>query len=68
MMFISYFVFAKFFGYDLMAEMDFMREAMTIMADKMARGDAAISSTLMAMFDNNALFSIIIISSVLMRF
>ena len=65
MMFISYFVFAKFFGYDLMAEMDFMREAMTIMADKMARGDAAISSTLMAMFDNNALFSIIIISSVL---
>ena len=39
-----------------MAEMDFMREAMTIMADKMARGDAAISSTLMAMFDNNALF------------
>ena len=65
MMFISYFVFAKFFGYDLMAEMDFMREAMTIMADKMARGDAAISSTLMAMFVNNALCSSMCISSVL---
>ena len=65
MMFISYFVFAKFFGYDLLAEMDFMKETMTVLIDRMAKGDAGVASTLMSIFDNNALFSIIIISSVL---
>ena len=68
MMFISYFVFAKFFGYDLMAEMDFMKETMTVLIDRMAKGDAGVASTLMSIFDNNALFSIIIISSVLSDF
>ncbi len=65
MMFISYFVFASFFGYNMMAEMDFLKETMTVLIEKMAKGDASVSSTLMSIFDNNALFSIIIISSVL---
>ena len=65
MMFISYFVFAKFFGYDLMAEMDFMKNTMATLVEKMAKGDASVYSTLMSIFDNNAIFSIIIISSVL---
>ena len=65
MMFVSYFIFAGFFGYNLMAEMDFMQETMAVLIEKIARGDASVSSALLAMFDNNALLSIIIISSVL---
>ncbi|MGI6608017.1 MAG: DUF2232 domain-containing protein [Erysipelotrichaceae bacterium] len=64
MMFISYFVFARFFGYDLIAEMNFTKDALSVMIEKMAGGDTGVRSALLAFFDDNVIFSFIIISTV----
>ncbi len=65
MMFVSFFIFANFFDYDLLAEMGFLKETLGKLIDMMSKGDASVSSTLLSIFDDNALFTIIIISSVL---
>ncbi len=64
-MFLSTFVFASFFGYDITEELKILQDVIQMYSQQIGKSNPEVASAILSMFGDNMLMTIIIISSIL---